>query len=88
MIPTWWLVLSLFFPRVTIILSYFGHMLPHHHGIPLWGSVILTVILPRVLVLIYIYQNLGIGLWFFIHAFVALCVWGGSGSRARRRRRD
>jgi hypothetical protein len=86
MIPTWWLVLSLVFPRITLLLSYFGHTLPPHHGIPDWGSIILAVFLPRILVLIFIYQNMGIGLWFFVHAFVALCVWGGSGSRARRRR--
>ena len=86
MIPLWWLVLSLIFPRITLIFSYFHHTLPPHHGIPDWGGLILWVILPRVLVLIYIYQNLGIGLWFFIHAFVALCVWGGSGSQAHSRR--
>ena len=53
-------------------------------------SPILALLLPRVLILVLIYRDQGLSLWFLIHAIVALMVWSGTGGRqvyARRRGR-
>jgi hypothetical protein len=74
------LVLSLFFPRISLLWSYFiSHSIPPN-TVPLFGDVALSIVVPRVLILIYIVQNLGFGSWFWIHLIVALIVWGGSSS--------
>lgn len=85
-LPLWFLVFSLFLPRVAMGLLWLeGGTLPFHlHGIlPL----VVAILLPRVLVLYMIYLDQGIGLWFLIHLVAMVMVWGGSGGyRARRRR--
>ena len=55
----------------------------HLHG---WLPLIVTILLPRVLVLYLIYLDQGISLWFVIHLVTAVLVWGGSGSYHSRRR--
>jgi len=42
---------------------------------------------PRLLILFWIYQDQGIGLWFLIHVIGLLVAWGGGGSRVYSRRR-
>jgi hypothetical protein len=84
-LPLWFLVFSLFLPRVALFLLWLeGALTPFHlHGlIPL----VFAILLPRVLVLFLIYLDQGIGLWFVIHLVAALMVWGGSGSYHARRR--
>ena len=84
-LPLWFLVFSLFLPRVALFLMWLqGSLLPFHlHGlIPL----VFAILLPRVLVLFLIYLDQGIGLWFVIHLVAALMVWGGSGRYHARRR--
>jgi hypothetical protein len=87
-LPLWFLVFSLFLPRVALAVAWLqGALEPFHlHGvIPL----VIAVLLPRVLILWLIYVDQGLSLWFLIHLVVALLVWGGSGGYgARRRRRD
>jgi hypothetical protein len=90
-LPLWFLVFSLFLPRVSLFLLWLeGATAPFHlYGIV---PVIFAVLLPRALVLFLIYLDSGIGLWFVIHLVVALMVWGGSGGyhsrRLGRRRAD
>jgi hypothetical protein len=87
-LPLWFLVFSLFLPRLAMVIAWFqGILIPFHlRGIipPLFW-----LFLPRVLVLYLIYVDQGLTLWFLIHLVVAVLVWGGSGRyHTRSRRRD
>jgi hypothetical protein len=85
-LPLWFLVFSLFLPRVALLLLWLeGATLPFHlHGLlPL----VVAVLLPRVLVLYLIYFDQGISLWFIIHLVAMVLAWGGSGGYYSRRRR-
>lgn len=89
-LPLWFLVFSLFLPRVALAVAWLqGALTPFHlHGIV---PLVIAILLPRVLILYLIYADQGLSLWFVIHLVAALLVWGGSGGgyRARRgRRRD
>ncbi len=87
-LPLWFLVLALFLPRLSLFIMWLGGGLAGLRVIPLVGG-LLWLFLPRLLVLLLIYAQQGIGLWFLVHLVVALMVWGGSGSyHTRRRRRD
>ena len=89
-LPLWFLVFSLFLPRVALAVAWLQGALAsfHLHGlVPL----VIAVLLPRVLILYMIYVDQGISLWFVIHLVVALVVWLGSGGyqvRRGRRRSD
>jgi hypothetical protein len=87
-LPLWFLVFSLFLPRVALLLLWMeGALAPFRlHGIV---PLVFAVLLPRVLVLFLIYLDQGIGVWFVIHLLAALMVWGGSGGyHSRRGRRE
>jgi hypothetical protein len=80
------LVLSLFLPRITLILFYLVHSIPYNN-VPLIGDAILTIFLPRVLILIYIVENYGTGSpWFWIHLVVAVLVYIFSGKKVSKRK--
>jgi len=80
------LVLSLFIPRVTLIIFYFTGSIPYN-SVPFVGDILLTIFIPRVLVLIYIVDNLGTSSpWFWIHLVVAVIVYI-SGNQIRRKRK-
>jgi len=57
--------------------------------VPNWLDVVLGVFAPRILILIYIYQNMGYdNIWFAAHLVVMILTYfGGSRETARRRRR-
>jgi hypothetical protein len=85
-LPLWFLVFSLFLPRIALLLLWLqGSTLPFH----LQGllPLIVAVLLPRVLVLYMIYLDQGVSLWFVIHLIAAVLTWGGSGGYYSRRRR-
>jgi hypothetical protein len=85
-LPLWFLVLALFLPRVCLAVAWLQHnLVPFHlHGyIPLF----IALLLPRVLVLVLIYQDQGLTLWFLVHLVALLLAWGGGGSRIVGRRR-
>jgi len=79
-LPLWFLVFSLFLPRIALILAWFDRDLVRFHLDTLIAP-ILALLLPRVLILVLIYRDQGLTLWFLIHAIVALLVWGGTGGR-------
>ena len=84
-LPLWFLVFSLFLPRIALAVYWLeSAVLPFHlHGIlPL----VVAILLPRILVLYLIYLDQGISLWFIIHLVTAVMVWAGSGSYHSRRR--
>jgi len=87
-IPLWFLVLSLFLPRICIVVAWFQHSMTQY--IPAVVGiipVIVALLIPRLLILFWIYSDQGIGLWFLIHVVALLCAWGGGGSRVYSRRR-
>jgi hypothetical protein len=80
------LVLSLFLPRITLILFYLVHSIPYNN-VPFIGDFLLTIFLPRVLILIYIVENYGTGSpWFWIHLVVAVLVYIFSGKKVSKRK--
>jgi hypothetical protein len=81
------LVLSLFLPRIALIIWYFMHAIPFS-TIPVWGEILLAIFIPRVLILIYIAENLGTdSAWFWIHLVVAVFVYIFGGRKAANRNR-
>jgi hypothetical protein len=85
-LPLWFLVFSLFLPRVALFLLWLQtSLIPFQlHGIV---PLLVAVLLPRLLVLYLIYLDLGIGLWLVIHVVAAVLTLGGSGGYYSRRRR-
>jgi hypothetical protein len=82
-ISTWFLVLGLFLPRVTLVAAYFTQTMPPNN-VPFILDVVGAVCLPRVLICIYIAFNMGYNEWFWIHLIVALVVYGVSSSKGKR----
>ena len=79
------LILSLFLPRITLIIYYFLHAIPYNN-VPIIGDILLAVFLPRVLILIYIADNLGTSShWFWIHLVVAVLVYFFSSNKAHKK---
>jgi hypothetical protein len=87
-IPLWFLALSLFLPRICIAIAWLQHtmtaFIPPAVGLI---PIIVWLLIPRILILFWIYQDLGIGLWFLLHAVALVIAWGGGGTRIVRRRR-
>ncbi len=82
-IETWFLVLGLFLPRVTLVAAYLTHTVPPNN-VPFLLDVLGTVFLPRVLICIYIAFNMGYNEWFWLHLIVALIVYGVSSSKGKK----
>jgi hypothetical protein len=85
----YFLIFSLFFPRIVLLvfLLIYPELYPAN-AVPQWADILLGIFMPRVLILIYIYQNLGAdNVWFIAHMIVMiLAYFGGSRETARRRR--
>ena len=78
-LPIWFLVLSLFLPRIALFAEWCQNMpMPF---IQPW-SFLTWALIPRVLVLIMIYTNLGFSPWFWIHLVVFLLAICGGASKA------
>ena len=87
-IPFWFLVLSLFLPRISIAVAWFQHSIPHF--IPSTVGIIpaiVALLIPRILILLWIYQDQGITMWFLLHVIALLIAWGGGSHTVYRRRR-
>jgi len=55
--------------------------------VPQWADIVLGIFAPRVLILIYIYQNMGVeNVWFIAHLVVLIMVYFGGGRETARRR--
>jgi hypothetical protein len=85
----YFLIFSLFFPRlVLIVVLLFSPELYPANTVPQWADILLGIFLPRVLILIYIYQNLGAdNIWFIAHLIVMILAYFGGGRETVRRRR-
>jgi hypothetical protein len=89
-IDFYFLLFSLFFPRLVLVVFFFLYpSLYPANTVPIWADVLLGFLFPRVLILIYIYQNMGYeNIWFIAHLVAAVLAYtGGSRETVRRRRR-
>lgn len=87
-LPLWFLVFSLFLPRIAIVVAWLQHSVPAY--IPSTVGIlqiVIAVLIPRILILFWIYQDQGISLWLLIHAVGLIVAWGGGGGSYVRRRR-
>ena len=82
-IATWFLVLGLFLPRVTLVAAFLTHGVPPNK-VPFLLDVLGAIFLPRVLICIYIAENMGYNQWFWLHLIVALIVYGFSSSKCHK----
>jgi hypothetical protein len=85
----YFLIFSLFFPRIVLLVFLFLYPdLYPANAVPQWADIVLGVFMPRVLILIYIYQNLGAdNIWFVAHIIVMILAYFGGGRETARRRR-
>jgi hypothetical protein len=74
-IGIWFLLLTLFVPRSVLFFWWVTGNLPFNTT-PFFADVLCAIFLPRVLVLVYIYQNMGMGPWFYIHLIALIIAWG------------
>ena len=89
----YFLLFSLFFPRIVMLVFLFlyPNLFPAN-SVPQWADLLLGLLAPRILILIYIYQNMGYdNVWFAAHLIVMILAYfrgGRETSRRRRKRRD
>ena len=81
-LPQWFLVLSLFLPRLSLFFGWLGNW---WMVVSMPWSAVLWLLLPRVLVMMLIVTHQGFSGWFWIHLVVALLVWSGSAHKASNR---
>ena len=75
-IATWFLVLALFLPRLSLFIAYCSNQIPAN-SIPFFGDAIMAVFIPRILILIYIGVNLGCDTgWFVVHLIACIIAMG------------
>ena len=74
MIPIWFLVLSLIFPRISILIAWLASCLPFWAA-PWLVKFIMAALIPRILILIYIATIMGLCAWFWIHLGVFLFIY-------------
>ncbi len=56
------------------------------NAVPFWADVLLCLFIPRILILIYIYQNMGYeNIWFAAHLLVMILTYFGGGRGTHRR---
>lgn len=85
----YFLLLSLFFPRIVLLVYFLMEKFPPN-SVPPIGNLLLGVFIPRVLILIFIYQNMGVNnVWFVAHLVVMILTYftGGTKTNTWRRRR-
>jgi hypothetical protein len=74
-IAVWFLVLSLLFPRITLLIAWCNNCIPLN-TIPFWGDFFMTIFIPRILILIYIGTNMGCDSgWFWVHIVAAIFAY-------------
>ena len=85
----YFLIFSLFFPRLVLLIFFFLYPnLYPANTVPQWADILLGVFLPRVLILVYIYENMGANnVWFIAHLVVMILAYFGGGRETVRRRR-
>ena len=71
-----------------VYLVMFPSLFPAN-SVPQWTDLLLGIFTPRILILIYIYQNMGYdNIWFAAHLVVMILAYFGGGNATQRRRRS
>lgn len=71
-ISTWFLVFGLIFPRLTLLYCWFGYNTIPLNNVPFFFDVIGAVVVPRFLIAIYIYQNMGNCVWMWVYIITGI----------------
>jgi hypothetical protein len=87
-IPLWFLVFSLFLPRLCIFVVWLQHGMGRFipAAVSVFG-ILGWLLIPRLLILFWIYTDQGVSLWFIIHLVALAIAWGGGGNRVYSSRR-
>lgn len=73
-IGIWFLLLGLIAPRFTLFFWWITGNLPVN-DVPFVGDFFATLLVPRILILVYIYGIQGMSAWFVIHLAVMALSW-------------
>jgi hypothetical protein len=79
-LPIWFLLLSLALPRVSLLGGYFIADIPLITSLSGWVPPTIGVLVPRALVLLLIFQDLGMSPWLLVHAVAMAFVYLAAGS--------
>lgn len=83
----YFLLFSLFFPRIVLLAYFLMERFPHN-TLPLWLDGVLGLFVPRILILIFIYQNMGTNnIWFAAHLLVMVLTYFAGGKRTAKWRK-
>lgn len=83
----YFLLFSLFFPRIVLVAYFLLERFPHN-SLPLWLDAVLGLFVPRILILIFIYENMGTNnVWFVAHLVVLILTYFTGGTRTVRWRK-
>lgn len=74
-IGIWFLLLSLVLPRITLFFWWITGNLPYNTT-PFIGDMFAAIFVPRILILVWIYDLQGFSTWFWIHLAALGLVWG------------
>lgn len=81
----YFLLFSLFFPRIVLLVYFLLIGRFPHSTIPFFGDVLMGVFIPRVLILIFIYQDMGMNnIWFAAHLIALILTYFGGTTRTVR----
>jgi len=73
-------------PRISLLVLYLqGHT--GHLFVVNIAPTLIALLVPRILILFWIYQAQGLSVWFLIHAVALLIAWGSFGGGTAYRRR-
>jgi len=81
-IPLWFLILGLLFPRLTLLFSWFCGNIPIN-DIPLWGDILMSIFIPRVLIALYIHGVGGSKMWIALFVIFEILEKLGGGTTTR-----
>ncbi len=79
-LPLWFLIVAIFLPRIALLIGYVADdLVPYHlHG---WMPPILGVFLPRILVIVLIFQDRGMSGWLLVHGAAMAAVYASAGAQ-------
>jgi len=72
-IGIWFLLLSLFVPRIVLFFWWVTGNLPVNTT-PFIADLFASIFVPRILIMVWIYQSMGPCAWFWVHLVVAILV--------------
>jgi len=70
----WFLILSLLIPRTVLFFWWLTGNLPYNTT-PFIADLIASIFVPRILILVWIYQTAGFCPWFWIHIAALGIAW-------------